>query len=59
LLKIFSLEASFISAEDVGGIKASKKMPFFYAKIVKCPSCGYYKKGIFIKKIFSNDDLGT
>jgi hypothetical protein len=55
---MFSLEASFISARGVRGIKASKKMSFFNAKIVRCPSGGYYNNGNFLKSIFSNDDLG-
>jgi hypothetical protein len=58
LLKIFSLEALFISAGDVRAIKVSKKMSFFNAKIVRCPSCGYYKKRQFFEKFFSKDDLG-
>jgi hypothetical protein len=34
-------------------------MSFFNAKIVRCPSGGYYKKtAIFIEKCFSKDDLG-
>jgi hypothetical protein len=46
--KCFPLEARFISAGGVRGIKASKKMPFLNAKIVRCPSGGYYKKGNFL-----------
>jgi hypothetical protein len=58
LLKVFSLEALFISAGDDMGINASNKMPFFNTKIVRCPSCGYYKNRDFFKKCFSNDDFG-
>jgi hypothetical protein len=59
LLKIFSIEAPFISAGNVRGMKASKKMSFFNAKIVRGPSCGSYKKtAIFFEKFFSQDDLG-
>ncbi len=52
LLKIFSLEATFISVGGVRGIKASKKMSFFDAKIVRCPSGCYHKNGNFFKKFF-------
>jgi hypothetical protein len=55
LLKTFSLEAPFISAGGVRGIKASKKMSFFNAKIVRCPSGGYYKK--VFKNFFPKVDL--
>jgi hypothetical protein len=43
----------FLKCWGVRGIKACKKISFFNAKIVRCPSCGYYKKGNFFKKFFS------
>jgi hypothetical protein len=58
LLKLFSLEAPFVSAGGVRNIKATEKMSFFNAKIVRCPSGGYYKRGNFFQKVFSKDDLG-
>ncbi len=59
MLKIFSLEAPFISAGNVRGIKASKKMSFFNAKIViEVPVVGLTKKGNYFEKFFSKDDLG-
>ncbi len=33
-------------------------MSFFKARIIRCPSCGYYQKQQFCQKFFSKDDLG-
>ncbi len=56
---MFSLEASFINAEGVRGIKVCKKIPFFDVKIVRCLSGVNCKKLRYFQKLFSNDDLGT
>jgi hypothetical protein len=55
LFSNFFPRSPFISAGGVRGIKASKNMSFFNAKIVRCPSGGYNKK--VFKKFFSKDDL--
>jgi hypothetical protein len=58
LLKIFSLEAPFISAGNVRGIKASKKMSFSMPKLLEAPVVGLTKNCNFFEKFFSKDDLG-